>query len=136
MLPPEIRLAADADRRSIERNVRAAAARFGHVTLGRPTAGDGVMTSSWALEGEGGGVEMTVRLDSADGAVAEVGLVPAPVEPPALRLAAEDVLTPITGVAPQKGHRQAGHDRGAQRHDPGKPDKPRQVIDSLLDEAK
>ena len=82
VLSPEIRLAADADRPSIERNLRAAAARFGQVTLGRPIAGDGVITSSWAVEGEGGALELTIRLDTAGGAVEEVGLVPSPMEPP------------------------------------------------------
>jgi CubicO group peptidase (beta-lactamase class C family) len=82
VLPPDITLATDAGRASIERDLRAAAARLGHVTLGRPTAGDGVMTSSWALEGEGGGAELTIRLESAGGAVADLGLVPSPMEPP------------------------------------------------------
>ena len=42
----------------IERNVRAAAARFGKGTLGRPVAGDGTTTSSWAIEGERGALEL------------------------------------------------------------------------------
>jgi hypothetical protein len=82
VLLTDLPLAGDADRAGIERNVRAAAARFGKGTLGRPVAGDGTTTSSWAIEGERGALELTIKLETAGGEVAALGLVPSSKEPP------------------------------------------------------
>jgi CubicO group peptidase (beta-lactamase class C family) len=79
--PGDLPLAAGADRTAIERSMRAAAARFGPVTLGRPVAGDGRTTATWPLRGARGELDLVLRLDAPDGPVAEAGFIPRPLEP-------------------------------------------------------
>jgi len=80
--PPDLELVSDADAAAIDRSLRAAAALFGSVVLGRPIAGDGETTATWPLEGDRGPLDLMIRLDAPDGPIAEVVLVPRPLEPP------------------------------------------------------
>lgn len=79
--PLDVRLAASADREAIERGLRAAEGRFGPVELGRPTAGDGIKTSTWRLHGSRGDVDLTLEAEP-DGELAKATFVPRPMEPP------------------------------------------------------
>jgi CubicO group peptidase (beta-lactamase class C family) len=80
--PSDIPLAASADRNAIERGLRAAEARYGPVTLDRPTAGDGVNGASWRLRGDRGDVTLELALDAPDGSLTSVAFVPMMVEAP------------------------------------------------------
>ncbi|MBA2382763.1 MAG: beta-lactamase family protein [Chloroflexi bacterium] len=80
--PNEIPLADDVDRPALDRELRAAEALFGPVTLGPPTAGDGAMTADWLLQGDRGDLTLTVELEKADGPIAKVSLVPVSLESP------------------------------------------------------
>lgn len=83
--PTEVPLASTADRPAIERALRASEARFGPVTLGRLTGGDGAKSTAWRLTGERGDLSLELALDEPGGTIAKVALVPrsleAPVEP-------------------------------------------------------
>ncbi|MEP7225452.1 MAG: hypothetical protein ABI783_10895, partial [Actinomycetota bacterium] len=81
-LPPSLRLAAPADVPAIELALRAAEARFGPVTLGERTAGDGVRTGTWPLTGERGELDLELELASPGGPVLKVALVPRKMSPP------------------------------------------------------
>ena len=81
--PSDIPLAASADRKAIERGLRAAEARYGPVALDRPTAGDGVKGASWRLRGDRGDVTLELALDAPDGSLTSVAFIPMMVEAPA-----------------------------------------------------
>jgi hypothetical protein len=80
--PDEIALADDVDRPVLDRELRAAEALFGPLTLGLPTAGDGEKTADWLLYGDRGDLTLTIELEAADGPVAKVSIVPLPIEYP------------------------------------------------------
>jgi hypothetical protein len=82
--PDDVPLAPAVDRPALERAMRAAEARFGAVTLGRPTAGDGVKVATWRLGGPRGDLSLELESDGAGGALTRVAFVPASMEPPAL----------------------------------------------------
>jgi hypothetical protein len=69
----------------VQRSMRAAAARYGAMRLGKPTAGDGTATAAWEVEAEDGRAELSVTVDPASGAVTAVRLgdpeLEAPSEP-------------------------------------------------------
>lgn len=81
-LPPSLRLASPADRTAIELAFRAAEARFGPVTLGERTAGDGVKTGTWPLTGERGELDLELELATPGGPVLKIALVPRMMSPP------------------------------------------------------
>jgi CubicO group peptidase (beta-lactamase class C family) len=67
---------------AVERAMRAASARFGTMTLGRPLAGDGRTTTTWELATERGRATLRLTLDAATGDLTEVTLEAARREPP------------------------------------------------------
>jgi hypothetical protein len=81
-LPPSLRLASPADVPAIELALRAAEARFGPVTLGERTAGDGVKTGTWPLTGERGELDLELELATPGGPVLKIALVPRMMSPP------------------------------------------------------
>ena len=80
--PSDVPLTETADHSAIERGLRAAEARFGTATLGRPTAGDGAKTATWGLTGDRGALSLTLELDAPGGAVEKATFIPAPMESP------------------------------------------------------
>ena len=82
--PSDLPLAVGADRISIERALRAAAARFGPVVLGRATAGDGEKTATWRLSGDRGDLDLQLELEDAGGSLVKAGFVPRPMQAPTL----------------------------------------------------
>lgn len=81
--PEDLPLAAALDRTSLERDLRAADALFGPLTLGEVTAGDGKTTAAWRLVGPRAPVALTVSLVPDDpGTIATLGLVPVGLETP------------------------------------------------------
>ncbi|HET7030172.1 MAG TPA: serine hydrolase domain-containing protein [Candidatus Limnocylindrales bacterium] len=80
--PADLELAAGVDRAAVRRDLRAADALFGPLTLGAVTAGDGASTGSWRLNGPRGPVTLTIAL-AEDGATIEtIALVPDALESP------------------------------------------------------
>jgi len=84
--PDDLPLAASADRKAIERELRAAEARFGPVVLGPSIAGDGEKTGAWRLKGERGEVELRLELERPGGAIVGARFIPrtmsGPEDPP------------------------------------------------------
>jgi hypothetical protein len=78
--PETVPLASGADRPAMERSLRAAAARFGPVTLGPATAGDGEKVATWRLTGERGSLSLELELDEPGGTVLKAGFVPQALE--------------------------------------------------------
>ena len=73
----------DVDVPAVERSLRAAAARFGPMRLGLPTAGDGRTTATFDVDGQDGKAGLTVTIDPDGGAVTALALVTAEQEAPA-----------------------------------------------------
>jgi hypothetical protein len=67
----------DVDVPTVERSLRAAAARFGPMRLGLPTAGDGLTTATFDVEGEDGKAGLTVTIDPDGGVVTALALMAA-----------------------------------------------------------
>ena len=82
--PSDLPLAVGTDRISVERALRAAAARFGPVIVGRATAGDGEKTATWCLSGDRGDLDLQLELEDAGGSLVKAGFVPRPMQAPTL----------------------------------------------------
>ena len=82
--PSDLPLAVGTDRISVERALRAAAARFGPVIVGRATAGDGEKTATWCLSGDRGDLDLQLELEDAGGSLVKAGFVPRPMQAPPL----------------------------------------------------
>jgi CubicO group peptidase (beta-lactamase class C family) len=80
--PDDLELDAAVDRAALERDLRAADALFGPLTLGAVTACDGRRTATWQLTGSHGAVALSIAVDPIDGTVRAVSLVPAGLEMP------------------------------------------------------
>jgi hypothetical protein len=80
--PDDLELDAAVDRAALERDLRAADALFGPLTLGAVTACDGRRTATWQLTGSHGAVSLSIAVDPIDGTVRAVSLVPAGLEMP------------------------------------------------------
>ena len=82
--PSDLPMASAADRIASERALRAVAARFDPVILGRATAGDGEKTATWRLSGDQGELDLLLELDVAGDRLVKVGFVPRPMQAPTL----------------------------------------------------
>ena len=67
---------------AVERALQAGAARFGAMRLGRPTAGDGQLTTTWDLATDRGRATLKLSRDPETGAVTEAALQAARRTPP------------------------------------------------------
>ena len=81
--PADVVAGPDVDVPAVERSLRAAAARFGPMRLGLPTAGDGRTTATFDVDGQDGKAGLTVTIDPDGGAVTTLALVTAEREAPA-----------------------------------------------------
>ncbi len=81
--PADVVARPDVDVPTVERSFRAAAARFGPMRLGLPTAGDGRTTATFDVEGQDGKAGLTVTIDPDGGVVTTLALVAAEREAPA-----------------------------------------------------
>ena len=82
--PADIVAGPDVDVTAVERSLRAAAARFGAMRLGLPTAGDGRTSATFDVDGDDNGrAALTVSIDPDSGAVTALALVAAEREAPA-----------------------------------------------------
>ena len=68
---------------TVQRSLRAAGARFGQMRLGLPTAGDGVTTATFDVDGDDGKAVLTVVVAPETGAVTALSLSAAEREAPA-----------------------------------------------------
>jgi CubicO group peptidase (beta-lactamase class C family) len=81
--PAELVAGPDVDVPAVERSLRAAAAMFGPMRLGLPTAGDGRTSATFEVAGEDGKAGLTVAIDPDSGAVTALALLAADREAPA-----------------------------------------------------
>jgi CubicO group peptidase (beta-lactamase class C family) len=81
--PPDLAHVEALDRKAVERAMRAVAARFGTMNLGRPVAGDGIAGATWELVTDRGRATLKVALEPGSGAVTEAALEAAKREPAA-----------------------------------------------------
>jgi serine-type D-Ala-D-Ala carboxypeptidase/endopeptidase len=80
--PADVVAGPDVDVPTVERSLRAAAARFGPMRLGLPTAGDGRTTATFDVDGQDGKAGLTVTIDPEGGVVTTLALVTAEREAP------------------------------------------------------
>ena len=80
--PEDLHLDDAIDRASLDRELRAAEALFGPVTLDPVQGGDGVKEASWRLRGDRGDLTLTLEIEPEDGTIRAVKLVPVTLESP------------------------------------------------------
>lgn len=82
--PGELTVAPAVDLGAVARAMRATEARFGPVSLGPSTAGDGETKATFRLESPRGRLELALELDREAGCLSSVSIVPVKLVPPAL----------------------------------------------------
>ncbi len=82
--PGELTVSTAVDLGAVVRAMRATEARFGPITLGPPSAGDGETKATFRLDSPRGRLELGLELEPETGCLAGITLVPAKLEPPDL----------------------------------------------------
>ncbi|HUG30130.1 MAG TPA: serine hydrolase, partial [Candidatus Limnocylindria bacterium] len=82
--PTELSLGTSVDIGAVVRAMRATEARFGPISLGPSTAGDGETKATFRLESPRGRLELALELDREAGCLSSVSIVPVKLVPPDL----------------------------------------------------
>ena len=80
--PASLSVADTVDVGLVVRAMRATEARFGPISLGRPTAGDGRTKATWRLESSRGKLDLGLEYDPVQDCIAAVSIVPVRLEQP------------------------------------------------------